>query len=43
MTKEIILIDCDQCLLNYNQRVANIYEELFVRRILMIIARAHNQ
>lgn len=29
MTKEIILIDCDQCLLNYNQRVANIYEELF--------------
>lgn len=29
MTKEIILIDCDQCLLNYNQRVADIYEEVF--------------
>ena len=29
MQKDIILIDCDQCLLNFNQRVADIYEELF--------------
>ena len=29
MVKEIILIDCDQCLLNYNQRIANIYEDVF--------------
>lgn len=29
MSKEIILIDCDQCILNYNQRVADIYEEVF--------------
>lgn len=29
MSKEIILVDCDQCLLNFNQRVADIHEELF--------------
>lgn len=29
MAKEIILIDCNQCLLNYNQRIANIYEDVF--------------
>lgn len=29
MKKDVILIDCDQCLLNFNQRVADIYEELF--------------
>lgn len=32
MTKEIILIDCDQCILNFNQRVADIYEENFGRQ-----------
>lgn len=31
MTKEIILIDCDQCLLDFNQRVADIYFEIFGR------------
>lgn len=29
MNKETILIDCDQCLLNFNQRVADIHYELF--------------
>lgn len=32
MSKEIILIDCDQCILNFNQRVADIYEENFGRK-----------
>ena len=29
MTKPIILLDCDQCVLNYNKRVGDIFQELF--------------
>lgn len=32
MTKKIILIDADQCLLDFNQRIADIYESLFGRQ-----------
>lgn len=35
MPKDIILIDCDQCLLNFNQRVSDIYEELFSHKPLI--------
>lgn len=29
MTKPIILLDCDQCVLDYNKRVGDIFKELF--------------
>lgn len=32
MSKEIILVDCDQCLLNYNQRVEDIFVEITGRK-----------
>lgn len=29
MNKPVILLDCDQCVLDFNQRVSDIFEELF--------------